>query len=48
MSLNRAKIGNKKYKQGKYVLINTNKYIGITPILYRSSWEFFFFVNGAI
>ena len=48
MSLNRAKIGNKKYQQGKYTLVNSNKYIGQLPILYSSSWEFFFFVNGAI
>ena len=42
MARNRARIGNKKYKQGKYNLQNPTKYIGITPILYRSSWEFAF------
>ena len=36
------KTGKNKYKQGVYVLQNIDKYIGITPILYRSSWEFAF------
>ena len=44
MSRNRSNIGNKKYKQGKYILINKEKYLGDpTNIIYRSSWEFFFF-----
>lgn len=30
-------IGN--WKQGKYVLKNTDKYKGTLPIVYRSSWE---------
>ena len=39
MAINRAKLGNKKYKQGNYLLQNTNKYIGQIPVKYRSSWE---------
>lgn len=42
MAVNRARIGNKKYKQGKYILQNPSKYIGQHPIVYRSSWEFAF------
>jgi hypothetical protein len=49
MSLNGARLGNRrdskgrnKYKQGKYYLQNINKYIGHTPVLYRSSWELAF------
>lgn len=42
MSRNRSKIGNRRYKQGKYLLQNPDKYIGQTPVLYRSSWEFAF------
>jgi len=42
MARNRSIISNKKYRQGKYTLVNSNKYIGLLPILYRSSWEFFF------
>ena len=42
MGFNRAKLGNKKYKQGHYILQNVDKYIGNTPVLYRSSWEFAF------
>ena len=44
MRRKRTKIGNKKYKQGKYLLQNPQKYLGDpTTIVYRSSWEFFFF-----
>lgn len=44
MSRNRAKAVNKKYKQGKYLLQNPEKYLGDpTNVIYRSSWEFFFF-----
>ena len=39
MAINRAKLGNKKYKQGNYLLQNPNKYIGQIPVKYRSSWE---------
>lgn len=42
MSRNRAKLGNRKYKQGKYLVQNPQKYIGTTPVLYRSSWEYAF------
>ncbi len=42
MSRNRSKIGNRRYKQGKYLLQNSEKYIGSFPIFYRSSWEFAF------
>ena len=43
MSKNRAKLGNKKYNQGKYVLQNYEKYLGDpTNVLYRSSWELAF------
>jgi len=42
MARNRSSIGNKRYKQGKYLPQNLNKYIGQIPILYRSSWEFAF------
>lgn len=49
MSLNPAPLGNKKnkkgqnkYHQGKFFPQNSMKYIGNTPILYRSSWEFAF------
>ncbi len=41
MSRNRSQY-NKRYKQGKYPIININKYIGQLPILYRSSWEYIF------
>ena len=44
MGRNRSKLGNKKYNQGKYVLTNSDKYLGDpTNVSYRSSWEFFFF-----
>jgi hypothetical protein len=46
MPLNNSRIGNRrdrkgrnKYKQGHYLLQNTQKYIGKIPIVYRSSWE---------
>lgn len=42
MSINRAKLGNKKYKQGNYLLQNINKYVGHLPVQYRSSWEYAF------
>lgn len=42
MSRNRSRITNRKYRQGKYLLQNSDKYIGTLPILYRSSWEFAF------
>lgn len=49
MSRNPAPLGNRrnykgqnKYKQGKFTPQNPDKYIGNTPILYRSSWEFAF------
>jgi hypothetical protein len=49
MSLNPGKLGNvrnkngkNKYKQGHYIPQNIEKYIGHTPISYRSSWEFAF------
>lgn len=43
MSKNRSRIGNKRYKQGKYVLQNYEKYLGNpSEIIYRSSWEFAF------
>jgi hypothetical protein len=49
MSQNRTPLGNRrtkdnknKYKQGKYYLLNPEKYIGHPPILYRSSWEYAF------
>lgn len=43
MSANKSKIGNAKYKQGKYRLINENKYQGDpNSIIFRSSWEYIF------
>jgi hypothetical protein len=49
MSRNPAPLGNIKnhngksrYKQGKFIPQYPDKYIGNTPILYRSSWEFAF------
>ena len=47
MGLNRAKISTKRKKDGTpskgvYIIQNNEKYVGITPILYRSSWEFAF------
>ena len=39
MAVNSAKLGNRKYRQGNYLLQNSNKYIGQLPIKYRSSWE---------
>jgi len=47
MGLNRAKIHTQKKKdgtpsKGAYILQNAEKYSGVTPILYRSSWEFAF------
>lgn len=40
MSANKSQIGGGKYKQGKYKLINTEKYKGDpSNIVYRSSWE---------
>jgi hypothetical protein len=47
MGLNRARLTYQRKKdgspsKGSYMLQNPNKYIGITPILYRSSWEFAF------
>jgi len=47
MGLNRAKLNHSRKKDGTpskgvYILQNSEKYIGITPILYRSSWEFAF------
>lgn len=38
----RTKKGVNKYKQGIYNLENTEKYIGILPIKFFSSWEFAF------
>jgi len=45
MSYNRSNIGNSKgkYRQGYYILMNPNKYLGDpTKIVYRSSWELAF------
>lgn len=42
MAVNRAKLGNRKYKQGNYLLQNSIKYIGQMPVKYRSSWELAF------
>lgn len=50
MSKNPAQLGNRrnyktgksKYKQGKFIPQNLDKYIGSIPILYRSSWEYAF------
>lgn len=43
MGQNRARTGNKKYKQGKYIPKKIEKYIGDpSNIIYRSSLEFFF------
>lgn len=39
MSKNRSRIGNRRYKQGHYVIQYPEKYLGSYPILYRSSWE---------
>lgn len=48
-SLNPSPLGSKrnsngkmKYKQGYFIPKNTQKYIGQTPIKYRSSWELAF------
>ncbi len=44
MGRNRSNGNKKKYHQGKYVLQNTEKYLGNPMnIQYLSSWEFFFF-----
>lgn len=40
--MNKSKPRNRRYKQGNYVVLNPKKYIGKTPIVYRSSWEFAF------
>lgn len=42
MAVNGAKLGNRKYKQGNYLLQNSIKYIGQMPVKYRSSWELAF------
>ena len=43
MPKNKSTLGNKRYHQGKYSLINENKYTGNpTEIEYRSSWELAF------
>jgi len=43
MSSNKSTIGNGKYRQGKYNLINKGKYIGDPDnIVFRSSWEYAF------
>lgn len=50
MSINPAPLGNRRnrkngklmYHQGYFVPKNVEKYIGNTPILYRSSWELAF------
>ena len=47
MGLNRARVNTQRKKdgspsKGSYLIQNVEKYIGITPILYRSSWEFAF------
>jgi hypothetical protein len=43
VSKNKAKVGNKRYLQGTYVLQNTEKYLGDpSKIFYRSSWELAF------
>jgi hypothetical protein len=42
MSINHSQISNRKYRQGKYPIQNSHKYIGQTPIIYRSSWELAF------
>lgn len=47
MGLNRAKVITQRKKDGSpskgaYILQNKEKYIGLLPILYRSSWEFAF------
>ena len=47
MGLNRARVNSQRKKDGSpskghYLIQNVEKYIGITPILYRSSWEFAF------
>jgi len=43
MGRNKAKLGNKRYHQGVYVLQNQEKYLGNpTNVEYRSSWELAF------
>lgn len=32
-------MANKKYKQGQFIPLNKEKYVGYYPIVYRSSWE---------
>lgn len=39
MAKNRSRIGNRRYKQGHYVIQYPEKYLGSYPIIYRSSWE---------
>ena len=41
MTANKSK-RNRRYKQGKYIPKNPEKYLGRPPIIYRSSWEFAF------
>lgn len=36
-----------KYKQGRYIPTNPEKWVNPENIIYRSSWEFFF-QNGQI
>jgi hypothetical protein len=40
--MNKSKF-NTKYHQGVFTPKNKEKYIGYTPVKFRSSWEFFFF-----
>lgn len=40
--MNRARPKNRKYKQGNYLILNPEKYIGKLPVIYRSSWEYAF------
>ena len=44
MSANKSTIGGGKYKQGKYRVINENKYTGgnVNDVVYRSSYEMTF------
>lgn len=39
--MNNSKFNN-KYHQGVFVPTNKQKYIGVIPIKYRSSWEYYF------
>jgi hypothetical protein len=39
--MNKSKF-NTKYHQGVFIPKNKDKYIGICPVKYRSSWEFYF------